>query len=185
MEETITMTSARNLTLCALFAALIAVGTHIRIPAPLLPLTLQTLFVILAGLVLGRKYGAVSVCVYVLAGIIGLPVFTGSVISPSFGYILGFIAGAWVAGYIAETFRPCFMTWFLGGIAATLIIYAIGIPYYYVMSKYYLGNELAAKTLLVSFFLMPLPGALMKCVAAGLIVQRLAVFFPNSFTWKR
>ena len=179
------MKTTRNLVLCALFAALIAVGTHIRIPAPLLPLTLQTLFVILAGLVLGKKYGAVSVCVYVAAGVIGLPVFTGSVLSPSFGYILGFIAGAWTAGYIAEKFRPCFWTWTAGGIAATLIIYIIGIPYYYAVSKYYLGNELGAKTLLVSFLLMPMPGALIKCVAAGLITQRLAALFPESFTWKR
>ena len=179
------MRASKNLVLCALFAALIAVGTHIRIPAPLLPLTLQTLFVILAGLVLGRKLGAVSVCVYVFAGLIGLPVFTGSILSPSFGYILEFIAGAWTAGLAAEKFKPCFWTWLLGGIAATLVIYVIGIPYYYLLSKYYLGNELGAKTLLVSFFLMPLPGALIKCFAAGLIVQRLAVFFPDSFTWKR
>ena len=179
------MKASRNLVLSALFAALIAVGTHIRIPAPLLPLTLQTLFVILAGLVLGRKYGAVSVGVYILAGLAGLPVFTGSVLSPSFGYILGFAAGAWTAGYIAEKFRPCFRTWLLGGIAATMIIYVIGIPYYYAVSKYYIGNELGAKTLLVSFFLMPLPGALIKCIVAGLIVQRLEAFFPDSFTWKR
>ncbi|MBQ7154454.1 MAG: hypothetical protein IJR85_02725 [Synergistaceae bacterium] len=52
------------------------------------------------------------------------------------------IAGAWTAGYIAEKFRPCYLTW------------------------------LAA-------------GALIKCFAAGLIVQRLAVLFPDSFTWKR
>ena len=179
------MNATRNLVLSALFAALIAVGTHIRIPAPLLPLTLQTLFVILAGLVLGRKYGAVSVCVYIAAGLIGLPVFTGSVLSPSFGYILGFAVGAWIAGYIAETFKPCLLTWILGGIAATMIIYVIGIPYYYAVSKWYIGNELGAKTLLVSFLLMPMPGALIKCIAAGLIVQRLAVLFPNSFTWKR
>ena len=179
------MTATRNLTLCALFAALIAVGTHIRIPAPLLPLTLQTLFVILAGLVLGRKFGAVSVGVYIIAGVIGLPVFTGSVVSPSFGYVLGFVAGAWIAGYVAEKFRPNFWTWFSGGVAATMVIYLVGIPYYYAVSKYYLGNELGAKTLLVSFFLMPLPGAMIKCIAAGMIVQRLAVLFPGSFTWKR
>ena len=78
------MTATRKLTLCALFAALIAIGTHIKIPTPLLPLTLQTLFVVMAGLVLGRKLGALSVCVYVLAGLMGLPVFTGSALSASF-----------------------------------------------------------------------------------------------------
>ena len=175
----------KNLVLCALFVALIAVGTYIKIPTPLLPLTLQTLFVVLAGLLLGRKYGAVSVCVYVGAGLIGLPVFTGSAMNPTFGYILGFIGGAWVAGYIAEKFRPCFMTWTLGGVAGIGVIYAVGIPYYYVMSKYYLGNELGVKTLLTYFVLMPIPGDLAKSVCAGLIVQRLAAFFPESFTWRR
>ena len=179
------MTTTRQLTLCALFAALIAIGTHIKIPTPLLPLTLQTRFVVLSGLVLGAKFGAVAVCVYVAAGLIGLPVFTGSVLNPTFGYIVGFIPGAWLAGYVAEKFRPCWRTWFLGALAGIAVIYAFGIPYYYVMSKYYLGNELGAKTLLMYFVLMPLPGDIVKSLCAGLIVQRLAVFFPDSFTWKR
>ena len=179
------MTATRKLTLCALFAALIAIGTHIKIPTPLLPLTLQTLFVVMAGLVLGRKLGALSVCVYVLAGLMGLPVFTGSALNPTFGYIIGFIPGAWLAGYIAERFRPCFMTWTLGAVAGIAVIYAFGIPYYWVMSKYYLGNELGAKTLLVYFVLMPIPGDLAKSFVAGLVVNRLAAFFPDSFTWRR
>ena len=179
------MNSPKNLVLCALFAALIAIGTHIRIPTPLLPLTLQTLFVVLSGLVLGKKYGAISVCIYVIAGLIGLPVFTGSVANPTFGYILGFIPGAFIAGLIAEKYRPCFMTWFIGAVTGIVIIYAIGIPYYYFVSKWYLGNELGAKTLLVSFILMPMPGDIAKSILAGLIVQRLSAFFPDSFTWKR
>ena len=179
------MTTTKKLTLCALFAALITIGTYIRIPTPLVPLTLQTMFVVLSGLVLGRKLGAIAVCVYVAAGVIGLPVFTGSVLNPTFGYILGFIPGAWLAGYIAEKFRPCYRTWLLGALAGIAVIYAIGIPYYYVMSKYYLGNELGAKTLLMYFVLMPLPGDIVKSLCAGLIVQRLAAFFPENFTWKR
>ena len=179
------MTTTRQLTLCALFAALIAIGTHIKIPTPLLPLTLQTLFVVLSGLVLGAKFGAVAVCVYVAAGVIGLPVFTGSVLNPTFGYILGFIPGAWLAGYTAEKFRPCYWTWVFGALAGIAVIYALGIPYYYFMSKWYLGNELGAKTLLMYFVLMPMPGDIVKSLCAGLIVQRLALFFPSSFTWKR
>lgn len=179
------MTRTKQITLCALFAALIAIGTHIKIPTPLLPLTLQTLFVVLSGLVLGRKYGALSVCVYVIAGLAGLPVFTGSALNPTFGYIVGFIPGAWISGYIAERFTPKFMTWFLGAVAGIAVIYAVGIPYYWLMSKYYIGNELGAKTLLMYFVLMPIPGDLAKSVVAGLIVQRLAVFFPDNFTWKR
>ena len=179
------MTATKKITLCALFAALIAIGTHIRIPTPLLPLTFQTLFVVMAGLVLGRKLGALSVCVYVMAGLIGLPVFTGSALNPTFGYIIGFIPGAWLAGYVAEKFRPCFITWTLGAVAGIAVIYAFGIPYYYFMSKYYLGNELGAKTLMIYFVLMPIPGDIAKSILAGLSVKRLAAFFPESFTWKR
>ena len=178
------MNTTKKLTLCALFAALITIGTYIKIPTPLLPLTLQTMFVVLSGLVLGKKLGAVSVCVYVLAGVIGLPVFTGSVMNPTFGYILGFVPGAWLAGYIAEKFKPMFWTWVLGGVAGIAVIYAVGIPYYYVMSKYYLGNELGAKTLVMYFVVMPIPGDLVKCLCAGLIVRRLKEFFPDAFTWK-
>ena len=163
----------KNLVLCALFAALIAIGTYIKIPTPLLPLTFQTLFVVLSGLVLGKKYGAVAVCVYVAAGLIGLPVFTGSALNPTFGYILGFIPGAWLAGFIAEKFKAGFLTFFLGAAAGIAVIYALGIPYYYFMSKYYLGNELGAKTLLIYFVLMPLPGDIFKSVLAGFIAQRL------------
>ena len=179
------MTATRQITLCALFAALIAIGTYIKIPTPLLPLTFQTLFVVLSGLVLGRKYGALSVCVYVIAGVIGLPVFTGSALNPTFGYIVGFIPGSWLAGYIAERFKPCFMTWTLGAVSGIAVIYAFGIPYYYLMSKYYIGNELGAKTLLMYFVLMPIPGDVAKSILAGLIVKRLSVFFPESFTWRR
>ena len=167
------MSSVKNLVLCALFAALITIGTYIKIPTPLLPLTFQTLFVVLAGLVLGKKYGALSVCVYVIAGLIGLPVFTGSALNPTFGYIIGFIPGAWLAGLIAEKFKPCFWIFTIGALAGIAVIYAFGIPYYYLMSKYYLGNELGAKTLLIYFVLMPMPGDIFKSVLAGLIAVRL------------
>lgn len=179
------MTTTKKLTLCALFSALITVGTYIRIPTPLVPLTLQTMFVVLSGLVLGRKLGAAAVCVYLIAGVFGLPVFTGSMLNPTFGYILGFVPGAWLAGYFAENFTPRYRTWLLGSLAGIAVIYIVGIPYYYVMSKYYLGNELGAKTLLIYFVLMPLPGDIAKSLCAGLIVKRLAAFLPESFSWKR
>ena len=86
-----------RLVLCALFAALIAVGAFIKIPIPYIPLTLQTLFTMLAGLMLGGRLGAISVCVYVAIGLAGLPVFTQGggqmyVLKPTFGYLIGFSA---------------------------------------------------------------------------------------------
>ncbi|MCR5347472.1 MAG: biotin transporter BioY [Fretibacterium sp.] len=171
----------RDLVLCALFAALVAAGTFIRIPTPLLPLTLQTLSVVLSGLVLGSRRGAVAVAVYVTAGLIGLPVFTqggglGYVLNPTFGYIVSFIAGAWLAGFLAGRLKPGLWSWTLAGVAAIVLIYAIGIPYYYVVARWYLGKTLGADVLLWTFVLMPLPGDLVSCLAAALIFRRLRVF---------
>ena len=77
--------TTRDLILCALFTALSAIGAFIRIPVPLVPFTLQITFTTLAGLLLGSKKGAISVAVYVLMGLIGIPVFTQG---GGFSYVL-------------------------------------------------------------------------------------------------
>ena len=61
--------------MCSLFVALIVVGAFIKIPVPVVPFTLQLLFTMMAGLLLGGKLGAVSVGVYILMGLLGLPIF--------------------------------------------------------------------------------------------------------------
>ena len=95
-----TATRTRSMVYCALFTALIAVGAFIRVPVPVVPFTLQYLFTMLAGLLLGSRRGAVSVAVYVLLGLAGLPIFTeggglGYIFKPSFGYLVGFCVGAY------------------------------------------------------------------------------------------
>lgn len=181
--------NARDLVLCALFAALIAVGAFIKIPMPWLVLTLQTLFVVLAGLILGSKLGALSAAVYVIAGLAGLPIFTqggglGYVLMPTFGYLVSFIGGAWLAGYLAENTRHNILNWILAGAAAIILIYAIGIPYFYLISRFHMGRTLGAEVLLWSFIILPLPGDLISCVAAALIADRIRAFYPNDFTWR-
>ena len=66
----------KNLAYCALFTALIAVGAFIRVPVPVVPFTLQYLFTMLAGLLLGPRLGTIAVGTYVLLGLVGLPIFT-------------------------------------------------------------------------------------------------------------
>ena len=67
--------SAKDLTLVALFSALIAVGAFIKIPFLLVPITLQTLFIVLSALVLERKLAVLSVIVYIMIGLVGFPIF--------------------------------------------------------------------------------------------------------------
>lgn len=103
----------RELALITLFAALTALGARVAIPLPFtpVPVTLQVLFPLLAGLLLGSKRGALSQAEYVAAGLAGLPVFAkgGSgltyFLGPTGGYLLGFIAAAFVVGELAAMNR--------------------------------------------------------------------------------
>ncbi len=98
-----------GITLIALFAALTAAGTFISIPLPFspIPVVLQNLFTILAGLVLGPIGGSLAVALYLLAGALGAPVFAGAsggfarFLGPTGGYLLGYLLSALIAGLIA------------------------------------------------------------------------------------
>ena len=99
--------TTREMTLCALFTVLTAVGAFIKVPVPVVPFTLQLLFTMMAGLLLGGRLGALSVGIYAVLGLAGLPVFAEGggfwyILKPSFGYILGFIAGSYVTGRMVE-----------------------------------------------------------------------------------
>lgn len=96
--------TVREIVLCGLFIALITVGTFIRIPVGTDVYTLQFMFTLLAGLVLGAHLGAIAVGAYVLLGVLGVPVFASGcgpayVLQPTFGYLLAFIMQAWFCGF--------------------------------------------------------------------------------------
>ena len=102
-------TAVIRICLAALFAALIASGAYIAIPLPVtpVPVSVQSLFALLAGLSLGPVYGAGAVALYLFAGAIGAPVFAGAAggfvrfLSPSGGYLWGYLLCAITAGFIA------------------------------------------------------------------------------------
>ncbi|MDR2090881.1 MAG: biotin transporter BioY [Clostridiales bacterium] len=104
----------RKIAFCGLFAALIAVGAKITIPGPIVPFTVQFLFVNLAGVLLGKRGGMLSVGIYVALGLLGLPVFAnggggiGYVLNPRFGYLIGFFAGSYAAGAVSEYLKNRF-----------------------------------------------------------------------------
>lgn len=125
---------------CALMVALMCAAAYVQIPFPLVPLTFQTVISVLAGLLLGWKKGAISMAVYCFLGLVGVPVFTAGggifyVLKPSFGYILGFILAAAVAGLIANGKKPAFWRCVVAAMAAFLADYAAGIPYCLVAAR--------------------------------------------------
>ena len=118
----------KDLALIALFTALTAAGAFIRIPIPMVPFTLQFLFTTLAGLLLGAKRGALSVLCYLILGLIGLPIFSDGggifyVLQPTFGYLIGFLAGAFITGWIAhKTDARSFLRLFAACFAGPVVV---------------------------------------------------------------
>jgi len=124
----------RRMVYAAMFGALTAIGAFIVIPMQPVPITLQTMFTGLAGVLLGGYTAALSQIVYVLLGIIGLPVFAGgkaglgTLLGPTGGYLIGFIVGALVIGKLVEMKRDAGLPWIVMALLiGNVVIYAIGI----------------------------------------------------------
>ncbi len=113
------------------FSALTAIGAQIEIPHVPVPYTLQTLFVLLAGGVLGRRNGSLSQVLYLLAGMIGLPVFAGfgggfgRLLGPTGGYLLSFPIAAYCTGVVAEN-APTILRSILAMVVGLFVIFSLG-----------------------------------------------------------
>ncbi len=120
--------------LTALFSALIAAGTFIKIPMFPVPMTLQTLFVFLAGLLLPPSRALSSVLLFMALGLIGLPVFTsgggiGALLSPTGGFIFGFAAAAFTGAFLSGRKNKSFFGNLLVCLVMEVIIYLFGLPW--------------------------------------------------------
>ncbi len=178
-EQGIKRNETKNMILCAMFVTLIAVGAFIKIPIPVVPFTLQYLFTMLAGLLLGGKLGALAVCVYILLGLAGVPVFAqgggiGYIFQPSFGYIIGFAAGAYVTGVIANgKANPGYPRLLAANFIGLGIVYLFGMVYYYMISKFYLGTPIGFWPLFLYCFLLAVPGDIVLCIFGAVLGKRM------------
>jgi biotin transport system substrate-specific component len=173
----------RNLAYISLFAALIAVlGLVPKIDlAAGVPITAQSLGIMLCGTVLGARRGALAVLLFLALVAIGLPLLAGgrgglgAFSSPSVGYLLGFPVAAFVAGWVMERTSigsgiAAFCAAVIGGIGA---LYAFGIPGMAIMLDKSLSE---AAHLAIAF----LPGDTVKCVITGVVTAALANMRPGT-----
>ena len=176
----------RDLVMCSLFVALIAVGAFIKIPIPIVPFTLQLLFTMMAGLLLSGKLGALSVCAYILMGLLGLPVFAEGggfayILKPSFGYIIGFVVASYVTGTIAnKVFNPSYKRLFAANFIGLGIVYLFGMVYYYLMSNFYLGTPIGLWPLFLYCFILAVPGDIVLCILGAFLGKRMIPIVQNS-----
>ena len=162
------------MTLVSLFAALTAVGAFISIPLYPVPITLQTLFTLLAGMTLGSVMGMSSQIIYVMLGVIGLPVLAGFkagigiLFGPTGGFLFGFIISAYVIGKIIELKKEKnIFYYFLAGLSGMVIIYIIGI------NQLSLVTDIGVKKAITVGILPFLPGDILKIIAASFIASKL------------
>ena len=156
----------------ALFAALTAVGAYLALPIGPVPIVLQNLFIFLAGLLLGSRWGMASVGIYLLAGACGLPVFAGGMggigrlIGPTGGYLIGFIPAVYLIGLISEKHkRPTFDV--LAMICGTIVIYICGVSWLKIVTAMTWAKAMGVGMLPF------LPGDALKIAVAVPIVRAL------------
>ncbi|GAB4115723.1 MAG: biotin transporter BioY [Candidatus Caldatribacteriota bacterium] len=167
--------SLRQITLSSLFAALTAAGAFISISLSPVPLSLQTFFTLLAGMTLGSIIAMSSQLIYVLLGVIGLPIFAGFragigvLFGPTGGFLWGFIIAAYLMGKLVEYRKgeKSVKFYFLVGLWGTLVIYLLGILQLSLVTT--MGIKRALMVGLVPF----IPGDILKLIAASLVAYKL------------
>ena len=161
----------RNTVYASLMAALIAAGAYIAVPVGPVPIVLQNMFVLLAGLLLGWRWGLAAVAIYLLAGICGLPVFAGGtggigrLAGPTGGYLLGYLPAVIAVGWISEQRENALLFDILGLNAGAALIYLCGVPFLKMVTGMSMEKSLMAG--MVPF----LPGDALKGVAAAAIAR--------------
>ena len=165
----------RNLLLMAIFAALTAVGAFLRIGS----VTLQVFFACAAGMLLGPIWGAGSQGLYVLLGLLGLPVFTQGggpmyVAQPTFGFLLGLLPLAATTGFLSRYPKIPLFLCARGGLCA---MYAVALPYFYFVT----GQVLTLKGLFLTACAPYLPFDGLKLLSACLLAQRLRYLLRRDF----
>lgn len=167
----------KEMALVAMFTALTAVGAFISIPLGPVPITLQTLFVLLSGMLLGGKLGALSQILYILLALIGIPIFSGFsgglqiLLKPSFGFALGFVFAAYIVGKLAEN-NLSVKKMFLASTVGSIVIYLFGLPYMYYILNFVMGMNLNFAAVFKMACLVFIPGDLGKLILANLIARK-------------
>ncbi len=143
--------SLRKKMLVSLFAALLCVSSYVVLPIGPVPVTLQVLFVLLSGAVLGAEMGALSVVIWILLGAFGLPVFAGGkagpmvLLGPTGGYLLGFVICAWTVGILTRGRLGSKLRTGAAMLVGLTLAYAIGLAGFMASFAFFLNKPMTVQ----------------------------------------
>ncbi len=164
----------KGMVYASLFGAATAAASYVSIPLPPVPITLQTFVLFISAGLLGPRLGVLSQFIYILLGVMGMPVFAGGkaglgvVFGPTGGYLLGFVAAALVIGLIVRLRnRPGFPWHVLAMTLGTLVVYLLGVVQLSLTARLSLEKAIAVGA--IPF----LPGDALKIVAAAMLTTRM------------
>lgn len=163
--------STRDITYCSIMAALTFLSGFLTIPLGPIPLTLQTLFVLLTGLILSKKNALLSQGIHLLLALL-IGGFQ-SLLTPSFGFVFGFAAGAYVTALILEKYGFTLKVASLAVLVGSLVIYAVGLPYMALILNSYLGGNFSLIQILQLGLVIFIPGDIIKAILAVVVGLRL------------
>lgn len=185
----------KKLVLCALFAAIICVIAPLSIPiAGMIPITLATFAVMLSGVLLGGRMGALSVVIYLIIGAVGVPVCAGytpalpKLLGPTGGYLIGYIPLAFICGAIYSQWGrnsrgvKKYAVMLSGMLTGNIVLYAFGTVWFCILNG--VGVVYALSLCVIPF----LPGDLIKIAVVMILAPQLEkaiAKIPDSFSSKR
>ena len=176
---------AIDLAYCGMFVALMVVGAKINIVLPIgtgVTVSLQILFAVMAGLLLGARDGFISVFIYLLIGLLGLPVYAHGgglwyALKPTYGFIVGFVSAAFLSGLLKQVLKKrTLVRYLIAGEIGMLSYYVWGLFYFFLMSNFLLkdAQPIGFKELMTVWFLSTVWIDAIIAGLASVIAYRLA-----------
>lgn len=166
----------------SLAVALLSVGALVKIPISVLPITLQPFFLYIIAFSLGKKKAVTATSLYAFIGLLGIPVFANGgglwyIVQPSFGFILGFIAVAFISGTILEKVNnKKAYVYILTGLFSEIFLYIIGLTYMFFILKFYMDIDKSYLSLIVAYCLPYLPCDILSIIIATVVTKRIAKY---------
>ncbi|MBQ7408742.1 MAG: biotin transporter BioY [Clostridia bacterium] len=173
--------TAKNLALCGVLLCFLCISSKLAIPTPIAPFSLQFACILLCILLLGARLAAITIALYILLGLMGLPVFASGgglsyIVNPSFGYILGFLLACFTVSIVYSknktyTLKKLWLT----SVIVLITVHVSGLSYAYLINRFYLKSAVSIANLLVYGSLIFIPIDLIWCAIIPPICTKLPI----------